>query len=155
MCDDKKEKITEQELISQFVEMGIVLRTRAVTRQMLIVFCGATFAESVTVTDLKKIFEKFLKDPKGGLNFVLHCDEQIRSVWESHRELIEQAFDDEINSFNVFMDISEEELSWEKIASDNDYSQLYGKNSAWNWSSNLAYRDLANTAVARNGTRGR
>lgn len=123
---------SDQDLIAELVETVVVLRTRAVTRQVLLAFCQMTISERKDVDDFQQLFAKFTSEPQGGMNFILKIDNPLQSAWESNKDVITETFLKEIDEFTEFFNPEKKESSEENAKLRKDFSRLYGKDSAWN-----------------------
>ena len=129
MNNDNSKKANFEELAERLV----ALRTRAITRQVLLVLYHMTLTGNGTVKDLRSLLGQMAADPLEGVRFILRFDDSLRSRFESEKGAIIETFIGEINeSIDTFRHEEEEEMPELYSQIRNDFSQLYGKNSAWN-----------------------
>ncbi len=129
MCNDASNKVDHDELKERLV----ALRTRATTRQVLLVLYHLTLTGNWTVLELRNLLDQMAADPQEGVRFILRFDDSLRSRLESERSVIVETFIKEINeSIDTFSTEKEKDMLDQLTQMGNDFSRLYGKDSAWN-----------------------
>ena len=123
---------TVQELTAEWLETAVVLRTRALTRQVLLIFCHMTLVGKETVVDLRQLLDQLVSEPQKGVNFILRFDDLLHPYLDSHRVEILETFLKEINDFIDLLSPEKTDPPEKYTEILNDYSRLYGKDSAWN-----------------------
>lgn len=122
-----------QSLIETLFDAALESHTKAVTRLVLLLFCQSAIARGDNKNDLAHTLINFLSRPEGGLQFIFNNDPILKEmwVWEINRDAILKAFKEDLTSFVEFLDSGPQETK-EDESPPNDYSRLYGKDSAWN-----------------------
>ena len=92
MCNDTSKKVDYKEL----VETIVALRTKATTRQVLLVLYHMTLTGNGTVLELRSLLDQLAADPQKGIRFISRFDDFLRSRLESEKSVIIETFIREI-----------------------------------------------------------
>ena len=127
------DNISEEDVWEAWEDTAVTLRTRALIRQVLLVLCHMTILGNGSLVEMRKLLEEFVSDPQRGVRFILRFDSVLKADVELHRSVITETFIVEINdAINLFNPEREEPLPDPFAQIGDDYSRLYGKDSAWN-----------------------
>ena len=124
---------SNQSLTETLFDAALESHTKAATRLILLLFCQSAISQGDSKDDLVNTIINFMSRPKGGLHFIIHHDVFLGEMWEweVNRDAILEAFKEEMNSFVEVLDSGPQQTK-EDGSPPNDYSRLYGKDSAWN-----------------------
>ena len=127
------ENISEEDVWEIWEDAAVALRTRAVIGKILLVVSHMTIIGNGTVVEMRELLDELASDPQKGVRFILRFDAVLKARAELHRSVITETFITEINdAIDLFNPEREEPFSDPFAQIGNDYSRLYGKDSAWN-----------------------
>ena len=124
---------SNQSLTENLFDTALEFQTKAATRLILLLICQSAITHGDSKDDLANTIISFLSRPGGGLQFIVQNDVILKEMWESevNRDIISQAFRKDLNSFVEILDSGHQQTK-EDGSPPNDYSRLYGRDSAWN-----------------------
>ena len=125
--------VSEEDVWEIWEDTAVALRTRALIRKILLILCHMTFIGNGTVVEVRKLLDELASDPQKGVSFILRFDAVLKDGVELNKSVIIETFIMEINdAISLFSPERENPLSDPFAQIENDYSRLYGKDSAWN-----------------------
>lgn len=127
------DNISEEDVWGVWEDAAVALRTRAVIGKILLVLSHMTIIGNGTVIEMRELLDEMASDPQKGVRFILRFDAVLKEGVELHKSVITETFIREINdAIDLFNPEREEPFSDPFAQIGNDYSRLYGKDSAWN-----------------------
>lgn len=127
------DNISEEDVWELWEDAAVSLRTRAVMGKILLVLSHMTIIGNGTIVEMRELLNELASDPQKGVRFILMFDPLLKARFELHRSAITETFIKEINdAIDLFNPEREEPFSDSFAQIGNDYSRLYGKDSAWN-----------------------